>query len=172
VEDTRVADALQHSIKDRAENLMIVDLLRNDFSKRCRRGTVRVPELFELATFANVHHLVSRITGELPEGAYFTDLLAACFPGGSITGAPKRRAMEIIRELELSPRGIYCGSIGYLSSCGRADTNIAIRTFTAGNGVISGAAGGGIVADSVPAAEYDECLNKVGILLETLESMA
>ncbi|WP_334078896.1 aminodeoxychorismate synthase component I [Microbulbifer sp. M83] len=172
VEDTRVAEALQHSVKDRAENLMIVDLLRNDFSKRCRSGSVRVPELFELATFANVHHLVSRITGELPEGSYFTDLLGACFPGGSITGAPKRRAMEIIRELELSPRGIYCGSIGYLSSCGRADTNIAIRTFNTSDGLVTGAAGGGIVADSSPAAEHDECLNKIGMLLATLETMA
>lgn len=169
--DAQVAAALQRSEKDRAENLMIVDLLRNDLGKCCQRGTVRVPNLFELATFANVHHLVSTITGELPESCTFADLLQASFPGGSITGAPKRRAMEIIRELESSPRGVYCGSIGYLSSCGRADTNIAIRTFSADARRLTCAAGGGIVADSVPAAEHRECLDKVGLLLSTLESL-
>ncbi|MFD1584529.1 anthranilate synthase component I family protein, partial [Microbulbifer halophilus] len=107
--DARAAAALRASAKDRAENLMIVDLLRNDFGKLCRRGSVRVPQLFELASFANVHHLVSTVTGELPGEYAFADLLAACFPGGSITGAPKRRAMEIIREQERSPRGVYCG---------------------------------------------------------------
>ncbi|KUJ84712.1 aminodeoxychorismate synthase, component I [Microbulbifer flavimaris] len=169
-DDARVAAALQQSEKDRAENLMIVDLLRNDLGKRCQRGSVRVPNLFELATFANVHHLVSTITGELPEECGFADLLQACFPGGSITGAPKRRAMEIIRELESSPRGVYCGSIGYLSSCGRADTNIAIRTFSADSQRLTCAAGGGIVADSDPAGEYRECLDKVSLLLSTLET--
>ncbi|MFC6635846.1 aminodeoxychorismate synthase component I [Microbulbifer taiwanensis] len=168
-EDARVAKALQASAKDRAENLMIVDLLRNDFGKLCRRGSVRVPQLFQLASFANVHHLVSTITGELSEEYSFADLLGACFPGGSITGAPKRRAMQIIGELESSPRGAYCGSVGYLSSCGRADTNIAIRTFTASDGRITCAAGGGIVADSDPAAEHEECLAKVRLLLETVE---
>lgn len=168
--DARIAAELQRSAKDRAENLMIVDLLRNDFGKLCRRGSVRVPHLFQLASFANVHHLVSTITGELAEKYTFADLLAACFPGGSITGAPKRRAMQIIREMELSPRGAYCGSVGYLSSCGRADTNIAIRTFSVANGRITCAAGGGIVADSDPAAEHRECLAKVEVLLETLES--
>ncbi len=168
--DRDYAEALSQSVKDRAENLMIVDLLRNDFGKVCRRGSVRVPELFALQSFANVHHLVSTVTGQLPDEQEFTDVLAACFPGGSITGAPKRRAMEIIRELELSPRGIYCGSIGYISTCGRADTNIAIRTLTASDGRLQCAAGGGIVADSNPAAEHRECLQKVGLLLETLES--
>ncbi|WP_236250348.1 aminodeoxychorismate synthase component I [Microbulbifer sp. ALW1] len=167
--DTALAQALTASRKDRAENLMIVDLLRNDFGKVCRRGTVRVPTLFELQSFANVHHLVSTITGQIPEDFGFADVLAATFPGGSITGAPKRRAMEVIRELELSPRGVYCGSIGYISSCGRADSNIAIRTLTASNGTIHCAAGGGIVADSDPAAEHRECLHKVRLLLETLE---
>ncbi|WP_250460844.1 aminodeoxychorismate synthase component I [Microbulbifer litoralis] len=170
VKDARAAAALQRSDKDRAENLMIVDLLRNDLGKLCRRGSVRVPKLFELASFANVHHLVSTVTGELPADYAFTDLLAACFPGGSITGAPKRRAMEIIRELERSPRGVYCGSIGYISSCGRADTNIAIRTLTAAGGRMTCAAGGGIVADSVPTAEHEECLGKVRLLLETVEA--
>ncbi|SDZ82339.1 aminodeoxychorismate synthase component I [Microbulbifer marinus] len=168
-EDSSAALALQQSAKDRAENLMIVDLLRNDFGKLCRRGSVRVPELFQLASFANVHHLVSVITGDLPDEYAYADLLAACFPGGSITGAPKRRAMQIIRELELSPRGVYCGSIGYVSTCGHADTNIAIRTFSANNGRITCAAGGGIVADSDPAAEHEECLNKVRLLLQTVE---
>ena len=168
--DMDIARALQKSVKDRAENLMIVDLLRNDFGKLCRRGTVRVPQLFELASFANVHHLVSTVTGELPEQYNFTDLLAACFPGGSITGAPKRRAMQIIRELEQSPRGAYCGSVGYISSCGRADTSIAIRTFSADSKNLTCAAGGGIVADSDPAAEHRECLDKVQMLLATLEN--
>ncbi|WP_255875306.1 aminodeoxychorismate synthase component I [Microbulbifer elongatus] len=168
--DAASARQLQESRKDRAENLMIVDLLRNDLGKVCQRGSVRVPNLFELQSFANVHHLVSTITGQLPDSLEYADVLQACFPGGSITGAPKRRAMEIIRQLELSPRGAYCGSIGYLSSCGRADTNIAIRTLTASNGEISCAAGGGIVADSDPHAEHRECLDKVRILLATLES--
>lgn len=168
-QDARAAAELAVSVKDRAENLMIVDLLRNDFGKVCRRGSVRVPELFAVQSFANVHHLVSTITGQLPRGVEFAQVLDACFPGGSITGAPKRRAMEVIRELELSPRGVYCGSIGYLSSCGRADTNIAIRTLTARDGRLECAAGGGIVADSVPAAEHRECLDKVRILLNTLE---
>ncbi|SHE64168.1 para-aminobenzoate synthetase component 1 [Microbulbifer donghaiensis] len=168
--DARAARDLQQSAKDRAENLMIVDLLRNDFGKLCRRGSVRVPELFQLASFANVHHLVSVVTGELPDEYGYADLLAACFPGGSITGAPKRRAMQIIRELELSPRGIYCGSVGYISSCGHADTSIAIRTFSASDGNITGAAGGGIVADSQPRSEHEECLNKVRMLLQTLEN--
>ena len=169
-QDAALAQQLRDSRKDRAENLMIVDLLRNDFGKVCQRGTVRVPNLFELQSFANVHHLVSTISGQLPDDVEYAEVLQACFPGGSITGAPKRRAMEIIRELEVSPRGVYCGSIGYLSSCGRADTNIAIRTLTASNGEISCAAGGGIVADSTPAAEHKECLDKVRVLLETLES--
>jgi para-aminobenzoate synthetase component 1 len=168
-QDARLAQTLSDSAKDRAENLMIVDLLRNDFGKLCRRGSVRVPELFNLASFANVHHLVSTVTGQLDGDSSFADVLAACFPGGSITGAPKRRAMQIIRELELSPRGVYCGSIGFLSSCGRADSNIAIRTLTASNGRLSCAAGGGIVADSDPAAEHEECLSKVRLLLETVE---
>ncbi|WP_444941547.1 aminodeoxychorismate synthase component I [Microbulbifer sp. ZKSA004] len=167
--DQRAAFSLQRSPKDRAENLMIVDLLRNDLSKLCRSGTVRVPELFQLASFANVHHLVSVVTGELPEESVYSELLEACFPGGSITGAPKRRSMEVIRELESSPRGIYCGSIGYISSCGRADTNIAIRTFSANDGHLTCAAGGGIVADSDPTSEHQECLAKVRLLLETTE---
>ncbi|QHQ40804.1 aminodeoxychorismate synthase component I [Microbulbifer hydrolyticus] len=167
--DTELAKALAASRKDRAENLMIVDLLRNDFGKVCQRGSVRVPSLFELQSFANVHHLVSTITGQIPEDFGFAEVLAATFPGGSITGAPKRRSMEIIRELERSPRGVYCGSVGYISTCGRADSSIAIRTLTASNGHISCAAGGGIVADSDPAAEHRECLDKVRVLLDTLE---
>ncbi|WP_295799902.1 aminodeoxychorismate synthase component I [uncultured Microbulbifer sp.] len=169
-QDAEAATRLASSSKDRAENLMIVDLLRNDFGKVCKQGSVRVPELFAVQSFANVHHLVSTITGQLPGDVEFAQVLDACFPGGSITGAPKRRAMEIIRELELSPRGIYCGSIGYLSSCGRADSNIAIRTLTASRGKLQCAAGGGIVADSDPAAEHQECLDKVRLLLHTLEA--
>ncbi|MCH9691717.1 MAG: aminodeoxychorismate synthase component I [Gammaproteobacteria bacterium] len=169
-EDVRQSAALNASVKDRAENLMIVDLLRNDLGKLCQHGSVQVPEFCSLASFANVHHLVSTVTGKLPETCAFTQALAACFPGGSITGAPKRRAMEVIRELELSPRGVYCGNIGYISSCGRADTSIAIRTLTATtSGRLSCAAGGGIVADSTPTAEYQECLDKVALLLEIVE---
>ncbi|MFV8782720.1 aminodeoxychorismate synthase component I [Microbulbifer sp. SA54] len=168
--DAEAAQVLAKSPKDRAENLMIVDLLRNDFGKVCRRGSVRVPELFAVQSFANVHHLVSTITGQLPKNVVFSEVLAACFPGGSITGAPKRRAMEVIRELEQSPRGVYCGSIGYISACGRADTNIAIRTLTASAGKLECAAGGGIIADSNAAAEHKECLDKVRILLETMET--
>ncbi|WP_233998952.1 aminodeoxychorismate synthase component I [Microbulbifer pacificus] len=169
-QDLELARALSASRKDRAENLMIVDLLRNDFGKVCTRGSVRVPALFELQSFANVHHLVSTITGQLPEHLEFAQVLKAGFPGGSITGAPKRRAMEVIRELELSPRGVYCGSIGYISSCGRADTSIAIRTLTASKGRLDCAAGGGIVADSEPAAEHRECIDKVRLLMDTLEN--
>ncbi|AMX02517.1 aminodeoxychorismate synthase component I [Microbulbifer thermotolerans] len=170
-EDGRRKITLLKSAKDKAENLMIVDLLRNDLGKLCTPGSVRVPELFRLASFANVHHLVSTITGELPQDHSFAELLGACFPGGSITGAPKRRAMQIIRELELSPRGAYCGSVGYISCCGRADTNIAIRTFSASGGRISCGAGGGIVADSDPAEEHLECLAKIRLMLETLEQL-
>ncbi|MBS9475649.1 aminodeoxychorismate synthase component I [Ancylobacter radicis] len=155
---------LTASEKDRAENVMIVDLLRNDLSRVCRPGTVRVPHLCGLETYANVHHLVSVVTGTLQEGRDGLDLMAASFPGGSITGAPKIRAMEIIRELEGRPRGVYCGSIGYIGFDGTMDFNIAIRTVTVeedGAGLTASfGVGGGITALSDPAAEHVESLTK------------
>jgi len=151
---------LTTSEKDRAENVMIVDLLRNDLSRVCRPGTVKVPRLCGLETYANVHHLVSVVTGTLQEGRDGLDLMAASFPGGSITGAPKIRAMEIIRELEGRPRGVYCGSIGYIGFDGTMDFNIAIRTVTVEGGVASFGVGGGITTLSDPAAEHEESLTK------------
>src|SRR4029077_14408782 len=151
--DAALALALAESEKDRAENVMIVDLLRNDLSRVCRPGTVRVPELFALERYATVHHLVSTVVGDLEPGIDPLDLLRAAFPGGSITGAPKLRAMEIIAELEPSQRGIYCGSIGYWSVTGELDTSIAIRTATVRNGRVYFSAGGGIVAGSAPGKE-------------------
>ncbi len=166
-DDLRAAQRLQHSVKDRAENLMIVDLLRNDLSKTC--VDVAVPELFALQSFANVHHLVSTVTGTLRPGADALALLKGCFPGGSITGAPKIRAMEIIEELEPCRRSVYCGSIGYLSADGSMDTSIAIRTLACADGSIHCWGGGGIVADSVVEQEYQESINKVKLLLDTLQ---
>lgn len=151
---------LTASEKDRAENVMIVDLLRNDLSRVCRPGTVKVPRLCGLETYANVHHLVSVVTGTLAEGHDGLDLTAASFPGGSITGAPKIRAMEIIRELEGRPRGVYCGSIGYIGFDGAMDFNIAIRTVTVEKDVASFGVGGGITTLSDPAAEHAESLTK------------
>jgi para-aminobenzoate synthetase component 1 len=166
--DAALSRALHDSEKDRAENLMIVDLLRNDLSRVCRPGTVRVPELFALERYRTVHHLVSTVVGQLAPGRDATDLLAAAFPGGSITGAPKVRAMEIIAELEPSRRGIYCGSIGYLSTTGAMDTSIVIRTLVASDGRVTFSAGGGIVADSDPESEYQETLDKARALITAL----
>jgi len=162
-------DDLLSSTKDRAENLMIVDLLRNDLSKACKFGSVKVPSLFALESYANVHHLVSTVTGQLDSDKSAVALLRSCFPGGSITGAPKLRAMEIIEELEPHRRSVYCGSIGYISFCGRMDTSITIRTLLLENSRIHCWAGGGIVADSEIDAEYQETFNKVNNLLHCLE---
>jgi para-aminobenzoate synthetase component 1 len=166
--DAALGRALAESEKDRAENVMIVDLLRNDLSRVCRPGTVRVPELFALEHHPTVHHLVSTVLGELDPAADAIDLLRATFPGGSITGAPKVRAMEIIAELEPTQRGVYCGSIGYLSASGAMDTSIVIRTYLALRGQVYFQAGGGIVADSDPELEYRETLDKARGLIETL----
>ncbi len=149
-EDHRVAAELLQSPKDRAENLMIVDLLRNDLGRSCIPGSIQVDRLYELQSFATVHHLVSKISGELAPGHDAVDVLRDSFPGGSITGAPKRRAMQIIDELESQPRQIYCGTLLYLSADGRMDSNIAIRTLLCEDGVIRCWGGGGIVADSQP----------------------
>lgn len=148
---------------------MIVDLLRNDLGKTCVFGSVKVPKLFELQSFATVHHLVSTVIGRLRAGQHAADLLRACFPGGSVTGAPKLRAMEIIDELEPHRRGVYCGSIGYIAFDGRMDTNIAIRTLVHTRGRMSFWAGGGIVADSSLAGEYQETLDKAAAMLNLLE---
>ena len=168
-EDRQLAESLRHSAKDRAENVMIVDLLRNDLGKVCRVGSVQVPRLFEVETFQHVHHLVSTVRGRLAPEYTAVDLLRACFPGGSITGAPKLRAMEIIEELEPLRRGIYCGAIGYLGYDGAMDTNIAIRTLVQANGVLRLWAGGGIVVDSDAQAEYREIDDKAAPMLELLE---
>lgn len=168
-QDQAEAEALLASPKDRAENLMIVDLLRNDLGRSCRIGSVRVPELFVLESYPNVHHLVSSVTGELAADKDALDLLAGSFPGGSITGAPKIRAMQIIDELEPTRRGPYCGSLLYLDVRGEMDSSIAIRSLLVKDGQISCWGGGGIVADSHWQAEYQESITKVKILLETLE---
>lgn len=169
-EDAKQAERLASSPKDRAENLMIVDLLRNDIGRVAVPGSVRVPELFVVEPFPAVHHLVSTITADLPETLRATDLLRACFPGGSITGAPKVRAMEIIEELEPQRRNAWCGSVGYISFCGNMDTSITIRTLTAEDGRLYCSAGGGIVADSTEDSEYQETFDKVNRILPLLEN--
>ncbi|MHA0950144.1 aminodeoxychorismate synthase component 1 [Enterobacter ludwigii] len=169
VADRQQAEKLAVSLKDRAENLMIVDLMRNDIGRVAVPGSVRVPELFVVEPFPAVHHLVSTITAQLPASRTACDLLRAAFPGGSITGAPKVRAMEIIDELEPHRRNAWCGSIGYISLCGTLDTSITIRTLTACNGNLYCSAGGGIVADSQVDAEYQETFDKVNRILKQLE---
>jgi para-aminobenzoate synthetase component 1 len=158
--DARELAALAASEKDRAENVMIVDVMRNDLGRVCETGTVRVRELCALETFAQVHHLVSTVTGELRPEADAFDLLEACFPGGSITGAPKIRAMEILDALEPVRRHVYTGAIGYVDWRGDADWNIAIRTAVVTPEAVCFSAGGGITADSEAQAEYEETLHK------------
>lgn len=159
---------LKESEKDRAENLMIVDLLRNDIGKVSKAGSVKVPSLFEIESFPAIHHLVSTITSELKEEYSTEELITAGFPGGSITGAPKIRAMEIISELEPDSRTVYCGSIGYIDAQGNMDMNISIRTLLCHQGNIYCWAGGGLVADSQVDLEYQECFDKVNRILPIL----
>jgi para-aminobenzoate synthetase component 1 len=166
--DAALALALAESDKDRAENVMIVDLLRNDLSRVCEPGSVRVPELFALEHYATVHHLVSTVVGDLDPTRDPADLLRAAFPGGSITGAPKVRAMQIIAELEPTRRGVYCGAIGYWSVTGAIDTSVVIRTYLVLGDVVYFQAGGGIVADSEPEQEYRETLDKARGLIAAL----
>lgn len=166
--DRAQANELRHSTKDRAENLMIVDLLRNDLARNAEPGSVRVPELFELMSYSNVHHLVSTVTARLREDSSPLQALRDAFPGGSITGAPKRRAMEVIDELEAAPRGSYCGSAFWLSDDGVLDSNILIRSLVRRGGTLICAGGGGIVADSEVEAEYRESATKVRQLLEAV----
>lgn len=180
-QDIKNAEILKASPKDNAENLMIVDLLRNDISRSCVAGSVKVPKLFDIESFPAVHHLVSTVEGELADDKYATDLLRGAFPGGSITGAPKIRAMEIIEELEPHRRSVYCGSIGYLSNCGTMDTSITIRTLicqqdsqqtdNSAIGTIHCWAGGGLVADSTAQSEYQETFDKVNCILPVLSKL-
>ena len=171
-EDEALADELLGSSKDRAENIMIVDLERNDLGRVCRFGTVKVTELGILEVFPTVFHLTSTVVGRLKEGKNRNDLLKATFPGGSITGAPKIRAMEIIDELEPTKRSVYTGSIGYLSFDGNLDLNIAIRTFLVKGGKAYFQAGGAVVYDSDPEAEYQETLDKAKALIDALNAAA
>lgn len=168
-EDQARIEELLASAKDRAENVMIVDLLRNDLGRVCQYHSVRVPAVCQVETYPFVHHLVSEVRGRLREGLTPIDLLRAAFPGGSVTGAPKIRAMEIIAELEPTARGPYCGSLGYVGFDGTMDTNVLIRTFTVGRGWAQFPVGGGIVADSVPEQEYEETWHKARGLLKALQ---
>ncbi|PWC87516.1 aminobenzoate synthetase [Azospirillum sp. TSH100] len=168
-EDDALAEELEHSVKDRAENLMITDLLRNDIGRVARIGSVKVPVLCGVERFASVHHLVSVIEGRLKPGLGPVDLLRATFPGGSITGAPKIRAMEIIDELESSRRGAYCGSVAWIGFDGAMDSSIVIRTLTITPDRVIAQAGGGIVADSDPGHEHNEMMVKIRPLLRALD---
>jgi len=167
-EDKALAVQLQNSNKDKAENLMIVDLLRNDLGTICATGSVQVDHLFQLQSFSNVHHLVSSISAHLEPPHTAIDLLRNCFPGGSITGAPKKRAMEIIAELEPDPRTVYCGTLGYIGFDGQMDTNIMIRSLLCNAPDIYCWGGSGIVADSLCTQEYQECHYKIDNILRGL----
>jgi para-aminobenzoate synthetase component 1 len=166
--DRALAEELRSSAKDRAENVMIVDLLRNDLGKCCVPGSVRASKLFDIESFASVHQLVSTVEGRLAPGKHALDLVAACFPGGSITGAPKVAAMKIIEALEPHRRGVYCGSIGYVGYDGNMDLNIAIRTLVQRGDFVYTWAGGGVVADSNVDAEYQESLDKAAAMLAVM----
>jgi para-aminobenzoate synthetase component 1 len=166
--DMYAGGELVESAKDRAENVMIVDLLRNDLGRVCAYGSVRVVEPCRLESYEFVHHLVSEVRGRLRPGLGPLDLVRAAFPGGSVTGAPKIRAMEIIAELEPWARGSYCGSLGFIGFDGAMDTSILIRTFTCAGGWIQFPVGGGIVAESVPEREYEETLHKAEGMLRAL----
>lgn len=168
-EDVALLRDLTTNPKDHAENVMIVDLMRNDIGRVCEYGSVHVPKVCEVETYNYVHHLVSEVRGKLLRGKTPFDLLKACFPGGSVTGAPKVRAMEIIAELEPTARGPYCGSVGFIGFDGAMDSNILIRTFTAGKGWLQFPVGGGIVADSIPEKEYEETLHKAAGLMKALK---
>ncbi|MEQ8403673.1 MAG: anthranilate synthase component I family protein [Oceanicaulis sp.] len=175
-EDAAAKAALARSLKDRAENLMIVDLMRNDLARVCAPGSVRVPDLYAVESYANVHHLVSTVTGRLAEGRDVFDLLAASFPPGSITGAPKPRAMEIIAELEGESRGPYCGALGWIGPDGAADFNVMIRTAAmVRNGdswTCEVRSGGAITIESDPLAELEETRAKAGALAHAIETLA
>ena len=168
-EDIELIANLMNSEKDKAENLMIVDLLRNDLGKVCEPGSIKVPELFKIETYAMVHHLVSTVTGKLSKNQDSLSLLEACFPGGSITGAPKNRAMEIIDELENKSRDLYCGTIFQLGHDGSLKSSISIRTLICKNNNLFYWSGGAIVSESDCKAEYQESLDKAAAFFELLE---
>ncbi len=168
--DSENPDVLRSSAKDRAENIMIVDLLRNDLSKVCTPDSIQVPELCAVESYSGLHHLVSSVVGYLKAGKSAIDALAACFPGGSITGAPKIRAMQIIEELEPTRRGAYCGCIGYIGFDGAMDMNIAIRTLVYKDNKVTLSVGGGIVAESDLEGEYQETLVKARKIFESFET--
>ncbi|MBF0255781.1 MAG: aminodeoxychorismate synthase component I, partial [Gammaproteobacteria bacterium] len=169
-QDQAALAELQASAKDRAENLMIVDLLRNDLGRSCAYGSIGVDRLFRPASFANVHHLISDISGQLRPGEDALSLLANCFPGGSITGAPKRRAMQIIDQLEPARRGPYCGSLAWIGPDGSMDSNILIRSLMRQGDQAWFWAGGGLVADSVAEEEFAETEQKASVLCQLLQS--
>ena len=169
--DEKFAAELADSEKDQAENIMIVDLMRNDLGKVCKVGSVEVGKLMKLERHPTVWHLVSIVKGVLEDDKDAIDLLRDCFPGGSITGAPKIRAMEIIEEIEPNRRGVYCGSIGYIGFDGNMKTSIAIRTLTVENGQIAFQSGGGIVFDSDPYSEYLETIDKARGITRTMEDI-
>ena len=167
-EDLRLGEELKRDEKERAEHVMLVDLGRNDVGRVCDYGTVRVPQYMTIDRYSHVMHLVSRVEGKLSPDKDRLDALVACFPAGTVSGAPKIRAMEIIAELEPLRRGIYAGAVGYLDFAGNLDCCIAIRTIAMRNGRAQVQAGAGIVADSNPAAEYDETCDKARALLQAI----
>lgn len=164
-----MAEELRRSEKERAEHVMLVDLGRNDIGRVCEYGTVRVPQYMALERYSHVMHLVSTVEGQLAEGNDRLDALAATFPAGTVSGAPKIRAMELLADLEPTPRGIYGGAIGYLDFAGNLDFCIAIRTITMRAGRATVQAGAGIVADSLPRAEYEETRDKAQALMTALQ---
>lgn len=171
-DDSRLARELAASEKDRAENLMIVDLLRNDLGRVCETGSIKVNQMFTIESFSNVHHLVSDVTGKLPRGKDALDLLSSCYPGGSITGAPKLSAMQIIQKVERDARRVYCGTVFYLGADGSFDSNITIRSLLWQSGMLSCWAGGGIVADSNCEQEYQECFDKINNIFRALRELS
>jgi anthranilate synthase component 1 len=171
-EDEAMAAELLRDEKELAEHIMLVDLGRNDVGRISEFGTVRVPVLKRVERYSHVMHLVSEVRGTLQAGSTALDALKACFPAGTVSGAPKVRAMEIIDELEPCPRGTYAGAVGYLGLNGALDTCIAIRTIVAHHDRLRLQAGAGIVADSIPEQEYQETANKAAVLLEALKLAA
>ena len=167
--DKIYADELKKSQKDISENLMIVDLMRNDLSRVCEPGSIKVTDFCKLESFAEIHHLVSVIIGKLKKENHASDLLRVCFPGGSITGTPKVRAMQIINELESEPRGAYCGTVFWMGFDGALDSSITIRSIVINENEIIAQGGGAIVSDSTPHSEYEETMLKIHPLLKTLE---